>query len=472
MESVGGDAKIPAPAARPAAEVTGWHNGAMNADARHATLAQLYPDHLRTLMARADAALDGSGFDRLLIASGRLRYAFHDDNPLPFKVNPSFKAWLPLSDLTDSWLVYEPGRRPKVIYCQPADYWHLPPSPPQGYWTAHVDVVVVRTPEEAARHLPAAERSAIIGEPEWALGDHVPNNPALVIGRLAYARAAKTAYELEAMRMASRRAVRGHRAAEQAFREGRSERAIHEAYLHATGHSDLDLPYGNIVALNEHAAVLHYQHQRHDLPDAHRSFLIDAGAQAIGYASDVTRTYGNGDATFQALVDGVERVQQALCDRVRPGVDYRDIHLAAHLGLAEVLRDLGVVRMDAGRMVETGVSATFFPHGIGHLLGLQVHDVAGFAAGPDGGSIDRPAGHPFLRLTRVLEADFVVTIEPGLYFIPMLLDGLRARPEAAGVDWTLVEHLSRFGGVRIEDNVRAVAGAGPENLSRDAFAEA
>jgi Xaa-Pro dipeptidase len=129
------------------------------------------------------------------------------------------------------------------------------------------------------------------------------------------------------------------------------------------------------------------------------------------------------------------------------------------------------VRMDAGRMVETGVSATFFPHGIGHLLGLQVHDVAGFAAGPDGGSIDRPAGHPFLRLTRVLEADFVVTIEPGLYFIPMLLDGLRARPEAAGVDWTLVEHLSRFGGVRIEDNVRAVAGAGPENLSRDAFAE-
>lgn len=442
----------------------------MNADASHRTLAQLYPDHLRTVMARADAALAGSGFDRLIVASGRLRYAFHDDNPFPFRINPSFKAWLPLDGLTDSWLVYEPGTRPRVIYCQPADYWHLPPSPPHGYWTDHVEVIVVRTPAEAARHLPPVAGSAIIGEPEWALDAYQPNNPELVVNRLAYARAAKTAYELEAMRMASRRAVCGHRAAEQAFREGRSERAIHEAYLHATGHSDIDLPYGNIVALNENGAVLHYQHQRHDLPDAHRSFLIDAGAQAVGYASDITRTWSNGDAAFQALIDGVERLELSLCQQVRPGTDYRDIHLAAHRGVATILRDLGVVRMDADAMVETGVTSTFFPHGIGHLLGLQVHDVGGFAAGPDGGTIDKPEGHPYLRLTRVLGEDFVVTIEPGIYFIPMLLDELRARPHAAAVDWTLVEHLSRFGGVRIEDDVRAVAGGAPENLSRDAFA--
>lgn len=443
----------------------------MNAQASHATLAELYPDHLRTVMARADAALAGSGFERLLVASGRLRYAFHDDNPFPFRINPSFKAWLPLDGLTDSWLLYEPGRRPTVIYCQPADYWHLPPSPPQGYWTEHVDVVVVRTPEEAQRHLPPLAGSAIIGEPEWALGEHVPNNPALVVNRLAYARAAKTAYELEAMRMASRRAVRGHRAAAKAFREGRSERAIHEAYLHATGHSDNDLPYGNIVALNEHGAVLHYQHQRHDLPDAHRSFLIDAGAQAIGYAADITRTHGNGDATFQALVDGVEKLELGLCELVRPGTDYRDIHLVAHRGVAGLLKDLGVVRMDVEAMLAGGVTSTFFPHGIGHLLGLQVHDVAGFSAAPDGGSIDKPDGHPFLRLTRVLDGDFVVTIEPGVYFIPMLLEQLRAGPHAAAVDWSLVEHLSRFGGVRIEDNVRAVADAAPENLTRAAFAE-
>jgi Xaa-Pro dipeptidase len=436
----------------------------------HTPLAELYPDHLRTVAARADAALAAAGFDHLVIPSGRLRYAFLDDRADTFRVNPQFKAWLPLTELTDSWLVYTPGHRPKLVYCQPDDYWHLPPSAPHGYWTDHVDIVVIRDPAQATPHLPDPMCSAIIGEPEWALGAHAPNNPQAVIDRLHYARAVKTPYEIEAMRMANWRGARGHLAAERAFRDGRSERAIHDAYLRATAHSDLDLPYGNIVALNEHAAVLHYQYQRHDLPEAHRSFLIDAGAEAIGYASDITRTHGNGDAAFEALVAGVERVQQALCAQVKPGRDYRQIHLDAHLGLAGVLQEMGIVRMAPQAQVETGVSSVFFPHGIGHFLGLQVHDVGGFMAGEDGGTIPKPEGHPFLRLTRTLERDHVVTIEPGIYFIPMLLDGLRNGAHASAVDWTLVEHLARFGGVRIEDDVRA--DDVPENLTRAAFERA
>lgn len=443
-------------------------NAGMNAIAEHRPLASLYPDHLRTLAARADAALAVGGFDHLVIPSGALRYAFLDDRSYPFRVNPQFKAWLPLPELPDSWLVHTPGRRPTVIYCQPADYWHLPPTPPHGYWTDHVEIVVVGAAAEARPHLPPAGRSAILGEPEWGLDEYAPNNPAPVIDALHYARAVKTPYELEAMRMANRRAVRGHLAAEEAFREGRSERAIHNAYLEATGHSDLDLPYGNIVALNGHAAVLHYQYQRHDLPDAHRSFLIDAGAEAIGYAADITRTYGDGDPLFQALIDGVERAQLALCARVRPGVDYRDIHLDAHRLLAGVLRELGIVDMAPQQQLDAGVSSVFFPHGIGHFLGLQVHDVGGFMAA-DGGRIERPDGHPFLRLTRTLDVDHVVTIEPGLYFIPMLLETLRSGPHAGRVDWRLVDRLLPFGGVRIEDNVRVTAGE-PENFTRDAFA--
>src|SRR5690606_25810634 len=138
--------------------------------------------------------------------------------------------------------------------------------------------------------------------------------------------------------------------------------------------------------------------------------------------------------------------------------------------LAAVLENLGIVRMDPQAQLDTGVSSVFFPHGIGHFLGLQVHDVGGFMAGPGGGAIDKPAGHPFLRLTRVLADDHVVTIEPGLYFIPMLLDGLRAGSHAGAVDWRKVDHLTAFGGVRIEDNVRVAAT--PENLTRDAFAAA
>jgi Xaa-Pro dipeptidase len=120
-------------------------------------------------------------------------------------------------------------------------------------------------------------------------------------------------------------------------------------------------------------------------------------------------------------------------------------------------------------MLETGVTSTFFPHGLGHPIGLQVHDVAGFSD-EQGNLIPRPAGHPYLRMTRTLAAGMVVTIEPGIYFIPTLLGKLKAGPQAKLVDWHKVEHLAKFGGVRIEDEVHCTDGA-PENLTRDAFAE-
>jgi Xaa-Pro dipeptidase len=116
------------------------------------------------------------------------------------------------------------------------------------------------------------------------------------------------------------------------------------------------------------------------------------------------------------------------------------------------------------------VTSVFFPHGIGHLLGLQVHDVAGLAADPSGTrEAPRPEGHPFLRLTRTLEPGFVVTVEPGIYFIDLLLDEARADGRGRHIDWAAVERLKPFGGIRIEDDVACTPGT-PENLTRDAFA--
>ena len=133
-----------------------------------------------------------------------------------------------------------------------------------------------------------------------------------------------------------------------------------------------------------------------------------------------------------------------------------------------MLRSLGIVDMDPAGMLEKGLSSVFFPHGLGHPIGLQVHDVAGFSD-EDGTLIPRPEGHPFLRMTRTLEPGMVVTIEPGLYFIPTLLAKLKQRPEAKSVNWQKVEQLMPYGGVRIEDEVHCT-GDEPENLSRDAFA--
>jgi Xaa-Pro dipeptidase len=103
------------------------------------------------------------------------------------------------------------------------------------------------------------------------------------------------------------------------------------------------------------------------------------------------------------------------------------------------------------------------------LIGLQVHDVAGFAASDGGGRIERPDGHPFLRLTRVLEPAMAVTIEPGLYFIHSLMQRLRSSAAGHRIEWARVEAFAPYGGVRIEDDVVCTDGA-PENLSRDAFA--
>jgi len=436
-----------------------------------------YAHHLASLQQRAEDALARCGFDALLIASGIEKYAFLDDRPYLFAPNPHFKHWLPLTQHPNSWLLIRPGQqKPLLVYYQPDDYWHVPPSAPSGFWVEHFEIRIISTPDEARQHLPlqlaAAGRLAIIGEADAALEGLVPNNPAALLNLLHYARGCKTEYELTQMRAASARAVRGHVAARQAFLAGASEAQIHAAYLAACGHTDRDLPYGNIVALNEHGAVLHYQYQDLTPPTQSRSLLIDAGAQVAGYAADITRSWSAGDADFDALLAAMESAQLALVGEVRAGVDYRDIHLSTHARIASILKTLGIVKaMSEEAMLAERITSTFMPHGIGHLLGLQVHDVGGFMADATGALAPKPEGHPYLRLTRTLQPGMAVTIEPGLYFIPTLLKALRAGPHAGAVNWGLVEHLSRYGGVRIEDDVVCrAAGAPPENLTRDAFA--
>ncbi|WP_058833957.1 Xaa-Pro dipeptidase [Luteimonas abyssi] len=437
-----------------------------------ADLAQRYADHLAILQRRAAAALERGGFDHLVVPSGTQHFQVFDDRDYPYAVNPQFKAWVPLTRNPGSWLVHTPGERPKLLYLQPYDYWHVVPEAPSGVWVEHFDIVVIRTPEEALSHLPAnPSRCAILGEPQSALGDFTPNNPEPVLQYLDYHRAYKSAYEIEMIAQATVRGVRGHRAAERTFRAGASEFGIHLAYCQAAGQDATELPYGNIVALNTHCAVLHYTQLDRLPPKPLRSFLIDAGASHAGYACDITRTWAHDrDSEFQALIDAVERVQLDLCDRFVAGADYRRLHLDAHLLLAGVLREFGVLRMSAESALESGVSAKFFPHGLGHGIGLQVHDVGGFAASDTGGTLDKPDGHPYLRLTRTLEPGMVVTNEPGVYFADLLMQELRDGPHAADVDWDRVDAFRPYGGIRIEDELVVAESGVPRNLTREEFA--
>jgi Xaa-Pro dipeptidase len=433
-------------------------------------MGELYRDHLQAVSARADRALAETGFEGLVVGSGSLRYYYLDDSSYPFRPNPRYRAWLP-DGSPDCYLVYRPGARPRLLFHQPDDYWYLPPALPEGFWVDSFDLEVVRNPGELRGKLGASGRWAILCEPGPAtqgLGEHDP--PALT-ARLDYGRAAKTPYELQCMALATAAGVRAHRAAEAAFRAGASEYEVHLAYCRAAGAREEELPYNNIIAFDRHAAVLHYQVLDRRRPPGVRAFLIDAGAQHAGYACDITRTYAAAAGEFEELIAAVDAAQQALSLRVLPGTDYREIHLEAHRAIGGILAAHRIVKATPEAAVESGLTSIFFPHGIGHLLGLMVHDAGGFMAAMDGGTLPKPEGHPYLRLTRRLEPGFVVTIEPGIYFIDSLLAKARGDPRGRMVDWARVEALSPSGGIRIEDNVVAQAGA-PRNLTREAFAAA
>lgn len=440
----------------------------------------LLADHLQLLLDRYGHAMEACGHPALVIDAGDGEPWFLDDIAGDWRINPHFRLLTPCAPADGSTLLLRPGETPVLLHLRPEDFWHLAPQPPEGAWTEHYDIRPVA--DAQARETAIAQwlgadagRAARIGpvvrEHDSAAATG-PHNPAALLARVDFARARKTPYELACLRAASRRAVRGHRAAVRSFLDGASEYDIHLAYLAATGHLDGELPYRNIIALDAHGAVLHYQHRDRAAPKrGAASFLIDAGADRDGYAADITRTHARDGGTFADLIDAMDALQQSLVAQIRPGLAWPGLHHAAHVALATLLHETGIGRGAPETLLERGVTRTFLPHGLGHLIGTQTHDAGGQLASAGGDLQPPPAEYPALRLTRTLEADWTVTVEPGLYFIPMLLDELRAGPDAELVDWKLVDMLTPFGGIRIEDDVRVTAD-GVENLTRDAFAEA
>jgi Xaa-Pro dipeptidase len=434
------------------------------------TLAQLYPAHISTLQQRTKEALSRENLAGLVIHSGQDIKVFLDDYNYPFKCNPHFKAWLPVTDVTNCWLIVNGENKPTLVYYQPIDFWHKVVPLPQSFWNEHFDIKIIQKPTEIEKILPYDKSSlGYIGahiEVAKALGFE-QINPEEVLNYLHYHRAYKTAYEQECMRQANAKAVLGHQAAHAAFVTGASEFQIQQVYLKATGHTDNETPYGNIVALNQNAAILHYTALEREAPEQFRSFLIDAGANFHGYAADITRTYSAKRDRFAELCARMDELQLKAVDGLKPGISYVDLHKATYNEIATVLAEFNLLTVSAETAIEAGIVSTFFPHGLGHHLGLQTHDVGGFMADIRGTHIAPPEQHPFLRTTRIVEVNQVFTIEPGLYFIGTLLNELKQSKHSNMVNWSVVEQFLPYGGIRIEDNI-IVHQNHNENMTREA----
>ncbi|PRP90711.1 Xaa-Pro aminopeptidase [Enhygromyxa salina] len=293
-----------------------------------------------------------------------------------------------------------------------------------------------------------------LGERDAALAD------ALVALRSVHDDAA-----IEMLRGAAEATVAAHRAGMAATRPGLREAHVRAAMEASLAARDMGTSYGSIVTV--HGEILHSRGYGNPIA-AGDLLLADVGASNGGWAGDVTRTWpvsGKFSPTQRALYDLVLAAQVAAIDRVKPGARYRDIHLAAGRVIARGLVDEGILKGDPDNLVERGAHALFFVHGLGHLLGLDVHDMedlgdrAGY--GP-GRTRSTQFGLAFLRLDRDLEPGMAVTIEPGFYQIPALLEPGSKLSAPFDSDGTLNrDALAKFAdvrGIRIEDDVLVTPG--------------
>ncbi len=441
----------------------------------------LFKDHINQQQLEWMDALDhcGCADHAVLIYSGKLHYHFADDHAGTFRAWGHFLRWIPV-DRPDFFVLLRAGHAPQFLPVLPNDYWHDQHLDMPEWWASSFDIRTLLSVADLGKALRDAGVSAdqliFLGEDEQlaaTLGCNTDQvNPPKLLTWLDYQRAYKTDYEVHCLADASALALTGHQAAHECFLAGGDEYAIHMAYLQACRVLDSELPYNNIVALNANGAILHYQHKkRFTAKHAHKPdnqvLLIDAGCRWHSYCSDITRTWcaPHTQADFQALLAGMQTLQLAIVDEIRVGTSFVELHKSTHAKLAQLLIDSRLCFGSAEQLLAKGITRAFLPHGLGHLLGLQVHDVGGRLADPYGNFAPPPPEFPTLRTTRAIDERMVFTIEPGLYFIPVLLDALRSGADARLLNWPLIKELLPLGGIRIEDNIW-VGPHGVHNLTR------
>jgi len=423
---------------------------------------ELHRQHVMRLRSAWDLLLTHSGFKTVVIHSGvaALKYS-RDDQHWPMETTPHFKHWLPYEE-TPAILMITKGETPQLFRAAHASYWDSPGQESKCWDRDSFAISEVKQLSEI--RVPSS--TAFIGDDlglAAALGINPDDcNAATLLDGADYIRTLKSDFEVACIWVANEIAARGHLAVKDLFYSGQvSELELHYAYLASTAQTDFTVPYGNIVAIGQNCGVLHHVNYRNERFSGDTSLLLDAGAKLNGYAADVTRTWvrgGGGEAElFRKIIFGVDEAQKKLVSQLLVGKPYEELHNFAHFLLADVLISVGLINCSREIAVAKGITRIFFPHGLGHSLGIQVHDV--------GMRLSKPAtNNKYLRNTSVITEGQVVTVEPGLYFIPMLLKEAFNGELAQWLDREKIDMLMQYGGVRIEDNILATKN-GPVNLS-------
>lgn len=286
-----------------------------------------------------------------------------------------------------------------------------------------------------------------------------------LVDALTFCRTLKTDWELDQMREACRVNDLAYIEVMKSIKPGMNEFEMKAVFNKVQLENGLlQDAYNGIFASGVNASILHYVENNSPIKDGDL-FLMDAGFECNGYAADYTRTFpanGTYTETQAGIYNAVLAGMTAVLDAIKPGIKMEDLHLLASRTMMEGLKKMDIVRGDIDDIMEQSIFALFFPHGLGHFLGLDTHDVGGYPKGVE--KIDRP-GIKFLRARRELMPGMVITVEPGIYFVPAVLNPAIEDPEKAKfLNVDKVKLLLGFGGIRIEDNI-LVTEDGHENLS-------
>jgi Xaa-Pro aminopeptidase len=392
----------------------------------------------------------------ILISSGsEIIIPGRGDQTYPFRSHSEF-FYLTDREVPNAVLAYDPKEGWTGFYPRL--------TPEQAMWMAPI-------PEEGrdAKELTdwlekrKGRRIANLGSPNSAVTSD-ENLEKELREALSQVRRPKDEEEIDRMRKAAAASTKAYAAIDGLISPGKSEREIQvELEYHFFKNGGDRTAYDTIVGSGPNSAMLHFT-PTHRTLQMGELVLIDAGAEHKGYASDVTRTYPTTTFTSEQrdIYSIVLEANKNGIARCKAGVEYRDIHLHASLDLAQGLIDLGLLKGNPQSLVEQGSHALFFPHGIGHLVGLGVRDAGGYLPGR---LPSDQFGSRFLRIDLPLQPNYTVTIEPGIYFIPVILQNKEFREQHRDtVNWDKADSMLNFGGIRIEDNVRITEGE-PEVLT-------
>ncbi len=277
-------------------------------------------------------------------------------------------------------------------------------------------------------------------------------------------RAVKTPGEIDLLKTANRISGSAHQEVMRQTRPGQYEyqaQAIFESECLKSGLRSLGYP--SIVASGTNAAVLHYNKNSKTIKDG-ELVLIDAGAELRGYSADITRTFpANGRFTQKQrdIYAIVLEAQKKSIEKSRPGALSAELHVFSMRVIAEGLKSLGILKGDTDGLIENGAVRVFYPHGLTHMLGLDVHD----STGGKKRCVPNPTKIP-VRFSAKLEAGFIITMEPGIYFIRFLLESPKIREKMKDqINFKMIQHFLDFGGIRIEDDILISPHGAPMNLT-------